>query len=37
LPGEDRPRRLAAAALYYHVPVISRDRRIHASNVQTIW
>jgi PIN domain nuclease of toxin-antitoxin system len=34
----DMPDRIVAAtALYFGVPVISRDGRIHASNVQTIW
>jgi PIN domain nuclease of toxin-antitoxin system len=34
----DMPDRIVAAtAVYFHVPVISRDRRIRASNVQTIW
>jgi PIN domain nuclease of toxin-antitoxin system len=34
----DLPDRIVAAtALCYGVPVISRDRRIRASNVQTIW
>jgi PIN domain nuclease of toxin-antitoxin system len=34
----DMPDRIVAAtAVYYGVPVISRDARIRASNVQTIW
>ena len=34
----DMPDRIVAAtALYLVVPVISRDRKIRASNVQTIW
>lgn len=34
----DMPDRIVAAtALYFGVPVISRDGRVHASNVQTIW
>jgi predicted nucleic acid-binding protein len=34
----DMPDRVVAAtALYLGVPVISRDGKIRASNVQTIW
>jgi PIN domain nuclease of toxin-antitoxin system len=34
----DMPDRIiAATASYFHVPVISRDRRILAANLQTIW
>lgn len=34
----DMPDRIVAAtAVYFGVPVISRDARIRASNVQTIW
>jgi PIN domain nuclease of toxin-antitoxin system len=34
----DMPDRIVAAtAVYFGVPVISRDGRIRASNVQTIW
>jgi PIN domain nuclease of toxin-antitoxin system len=34
----DMPDRIVAAtALYFSVPVISRDGRIRASNVQTVW
>ena len=34
----DMPDRIVAAtALYFDVPVISRDGKIRASNVQTIW
>ena len=34
----DMPDRIVAAtAVYYDVPVISRDGKIRASNVQTIW
>jgi PIN domain nuclease of toxin-antitoxin system len=28
---------VAATALHYGVPVISRDGRIRASNIRTIW
>ncbi|MDJ0636239.1 MAG: hypothetical protein QNJ34_23865 [Xenococcaceae cyanobacterium MO_188.B29] len=28
---------IAATALYFQVPVISRDSRIKLSNIQTIW
>jgi PIN domain nuclease of toxin-antitoxin system len=28
---------IAATALYLNVPVITRDRKIQASNLQTIW
>lgn len=41
VPREDIPdmpdRIVAATALYLGVPVISRDGRIQASNIQTIW
>jgi PIN domain nuclease of toxin-antitoxin system len=30
-------RMIAATAVYFDVPVISRDRRIRAANVKTIW
>jgi PIN domain nuclease of toxin-antitoxin system len=34
----DLPDRIVAAtAVFLHVPVISRDRRIRASTVQTVW
>lgn len=34
----DLPDRIVAAtAVYFSVPVISRDGRIRASNVQTVW
>jgi PIN domain nuclease of toxin-antitoxin system len=34
----DMPDRIVAAtAVYFGVPVISRDRRIRASNLQTVW
>lgn len=34
----DLPDRIiAASALYFNVPVISRDRRIKLSNINTIW
>ena len=34
----DMPDRIVAAtAVYFGVPVISRDGKIRASNVQTIW
>jgi PIN domain nuclease of toxin-antitoxin system len=34
----DLPDRIVAAtAIYFSVPVISRDGRIRASNVQTVW
>jgi PIN domain nuclease of toxin-antitoxin system len=34
----DMPDRIVAAtAVYFHVPTISRDGRIHSSNVQTVW
>ncbi|MBC8170157.1 MAG: type II toxin-antitoxin system VapC family toxin [Anaerolineae bacterium] len=34
----DMPDRIiAATALHYHVPLISRDAKIQASSVQTIW
>jgi PIN domain nuclease of toxin-antitoxin system len=41
VPREDIPdmpdRIIAATALYFGVPVISRDGRIRASNVQSVW
>ncbi len=41
IPRQDLPdlpdRIIAATALFYKVPVLSRDRRIRSSNVQTIW
>ena len=34
----DMPDRIVAAtAAYFRMPVISRDRRIRASNIQTVW
>jgi predicted nucleic acid-binding protein len=34
----DLPDRIVAAtAIYFGVPVISRDSRIHASSIRTIW
>lgn len=34
----DMPDRMVAAtAVYFNVPVISRDRRIRAANLKTIW
>jgi PIN domain nuclease of toxin-antitoxin system len=34
----DMPDRIVAAtAVYYGVPVISRDGRIRSSNLQTVW
>jgi predicted nucleic acid-binding protein len=34
----DMPDRIVAAtAVYFGVPVISRDSRIRASNIQTVW
>jgi PIN domain nuclease of toxin-antitoxin system len=34
----DLPDRIiAATALFYNVPVLSRDRRIRSSSIQTIW
>jgi PIN domain nuclease of toxin-antitoxin system len=34
----DMPDRIVAATgLYFGIPVISRDRRIRASNIQTVW
>jgi PIN domain nuclease of toxin-antitoxin system len=34
----DMPDRIVAAtAVYFGVPALSRDGKIHASNVQTIW
>ena len=34
----DMPDRLVAATgVYFGVPVISRDGRIRASNIQTVW
>lgn len=41
VPRDDIPdlpdRIVAATSLYFDVPVISRDGRIRASNVQTVW
>jgi PIN domain nuclease of toxin-antitoxin system len=41
VPREDIPdmpdRIVAATAVYFGVPVISRDGRIRASNLQTVW
>lgn len=41
VPREDIPdmpdRIVAATAVYFRVPVISRDGRIRSSNIQTIW
>jgi PIN domain nuclease of toxin-antitoxin system len=41
VPREDVPdmpdRIVAATAVYFGVPVISRDGKIRASNVQTVW
>jgi PIN domain nuclease of toxin-antitoxin system len=41
VPREDIPdlpdRIIAATAHFYGVPVISRDRRIQSSNIQTLW
>jgi hypothetical protein len=31
------PDKIAATALYFGVPVISRDGRIRSSSVQTVW
>ena len=28
---------IAATAVYFKVPVISRDRRIRSANLQTVW
>lgn len=34
----DMPDRIiAATAVYFDVPVISRDRRIHAASLKTVW
>jgi len=34
----DLPDRVVAATgLYFRVPIISRDRRIRAANLQTVW
>jgi PIN domain nuclease of toxin-antitoxin system len=34
----DMPDRIiAATALHLGVPLVSRDRKIHASSIQTIW
>jgi predicted nucleic acid-binding protein len=34
----DMPDRIVAAtAVYFDVPVISRDRRIRAANLKTVW
>lgn len=41
VPREDLPdlpdRVIAATALFYGVPVLSRDGRIHSSNIRAIW
>ena len=41
IPREDIPdlpdRIIAATAYFYGVPVISRDRRIRSSSIQTVW
>lgn len=41
IPRRDIPdlpdRIIAATALYHGVPVLSRDRRIRASNIKTVW
>lgn len=41
VPRQDIPdlpdRIIAATALYHGVPVLSRDRRIRASNIKTVW
>jgi PIN domain nuclease of toxin-antitoxin system len=41
IPRDDVPdmpdRMIAATALYFGIPVISRDRRIQASSVDTVW
>jgi len=41
IPRQDLPdlpdRVIAATALFFSVPVLSRDRRIRSSNIQTIW
>jgi PIN domain nuclease of toxin-antitoxin system len=41
IPRADIPdlpdRIVAATALYFGVPVISRDRSIRSSNIQTVW
>jgi predicted nucleic acid-binding protein len=34
----DMPDRIiAATALYFHLPLITRDARIRAASIQTIW
>lgn len=30
-------RMIAATAVYFHVPIVSRDRRILSANLKTIW
>jgi predicted nucleic acid-binding protein len=41
VPREDIPdlpdRVIAATALFYGIPVLSRDGRIRSSNINTIW
>jgi PIN domain nuclease of toxin-antitoxin system len=41
IPRQDIPdlpdRIIAATALYHAVPVLSRDRRIRASSIKTVW
>jgi PIN domain nuclease of toxin-antitoxin system len=41
IPRQDLPdlpdRVVAATALFYKVPVLSRDRRIRSSDIKTIW
>jgi predicted nucleic acid-binding protein len=41
IPRQDLPdlpdRVIAATALFFSVPVLSRDARIRSSNIQTIW
>jgi PIN domain nuclease of toxin-antitoxin system len=41
IPRQDLPdlpdRLIAATALFFSVPVLSRDKRIRSSNIQTIW
>lgn len=41
IPRQDIPdlpdRVIAATALFYGVPVLSRDGRIHSSNIKAIW
>jgi predicted nucleic acid-binding protein len=41
IPQQDLPdlpdRAIGATALFYGVPVLSRDSRIRSSNIRTIW